>query len=261
MRGKLGTTGLPGLKISDVVASGAVAYREFRPLPALSDVVLCTWERTVPRAEGAPAAQRVLPDGCVDLVWRGGGLWTAGPDTRAVMSPLMQGETVVGIRMRPGAAGALLGLPASEIRDDRVPVGLLWAAAGDELTERLADAAHPSRQRQLLERTLLRRRADAEPPDALVAQALALLGRSGTRVGDLSRELAISERQLLRRFRCAVGYGPKMADRVLRFQRFVQRVPDVDGLARVAADLGYSDQAHLTRECVELSGLPPTQLL
>jgi AraC-like DNA-binding protein len=260
MRGKLRAAGVPGLKISDVVASGAVAYREFRPLPALADVVLCTWERIVPGAEDAPAAQRVLPDGCVDLVWRGGGLWTAGPDTRAVMSPLTQGETVVGIRMRPGAAGALLGLPASEIRDDRVPVGLLWAAAGEELTERLADAGRPSRQRRLLEHALLRRRAAAEPPDALVAHALALLGRSGTRVAGLSRQLAISERQLLRRFHSAVGYGPKMADRVLRFQRFVERAPDGDGLARVAADLGYSDQAHLTRECVDLSGLSPTQL-
>ena len=236
-----------------------MAYREFRPLPALADVVLCTWQRTVPRAEDAPVAQRVLPDGCVDLVWRGGGLWTAGPDTHAVMSPLIQGETIVGIRMRPGAGGALLGLPASEMRDDRVPVTLLWAA-GDELSERLADAGEPSQQRHLLEQALLRRRADAAPPDALVAHALALLGRSGTRVAELSRQLAISERQLLRRFHSAVGYGPKMADRVLRFQRFVERAPDGDGLARVAADLGYSDQAHLTRECVDLSGLPPTQL-
>lgn len=219
--------------------------------------MLCTWERTVPHSDGE---QRVLPDGCVDLVWYGGGLLTAGPDTRAVMSPVTRGETIVGIRMRPGAAGTLLGLPASEIRDERVPVDELWGAAGDELAERLAEATDAQRQRQELEHALLRRRANAPAPDALVAHALALLGRSGTRVAQLSRDLAISERQLLRRFRSAVGYGPKTADRVLRFQRFLARARSGDGLARIAAELGYSDQAHLTRECVDLSGLPPTQL-
>jgi AraC-like DNA-binding protein len=112
----------------------------------------------------------------------------------------------------------------------------------------------------MLEQALLRRRRDAQDPDALVVHALTLLGRSGSRVAALSSELGISERQLLRRFRSAVGYGPKTADRVLRFQRFVSHGPGNEGLARVAAELGYSDQAHLTRECVELSGLTPTQL-
>jgi AraC-like DNA-binding protein len=239
----------------------AVAYREFRPLPALSDVVLCTWERTIPRSVAAPAPQRVLPDACVDLVWRGGELLTAGPDTRAVMSPLRAGETVVGIRVRPGAAGALLGLPAKEIRDERVPLDLLWPSFGHELAERLGDATDARQRRDLLERALLRRRADADQADALVIHALALLDRSRTKVSRLGSELAISERQLLRRFRAAVGYGPKLADRVLRFQRFVAQAPAGDALARVAAEVGYSDQAHLTRDCVELAGLPPTQLI
>src|SRR3954463_15310575 len=128
-----------GLKNSDVVASAAGAYRGFRPLSALSDVVLCTWERTVPCSEDAPSAQRVLPDACVDLVWRSGRLWTAGPDTQATMSPLTEGGAIVGIGMRPGAAGALLGLPASEVRDDRVSVEALWPRAGRELAERLGD--------------------------------------------------------------------------------------------------------------------------
>src|SRR3954451_22537811 len=96
MRRKLGVLIALGLKISDVVASAAVAYREFRPLSALSDVVLCTWESTVPRSTDAPSAQRVLPAACVDLVWRSGGLWTAGPDTQAALSPLTGGETIVG---------------------------------------------------------------------------------------------------------------------------------------------------------------------
>src|SRR3954451_13585674 len=250
-----------GLKNSDVVASAAVAYREFRSLSALSDVVLCTWERTVPCSEDAPSAQRVLPDACVDLVWRGGDLWTAGPDTKPVMSPLTAGETVTGIRVRPGAARALLGLPPSELRDTRVPLDAVWPARGAEMAERLADAPDSRSRRRLLERALVKRRSDSHSVDVLVLQGLRLVGRPGSRVRSLASTLGVSERQLLRRFEAAVGYGPKLADRVLRFQRFVARAREGDGLARLAAELGYADQAHLTRDCVELAGLTPTQLI
>ena len=102
-------------------------------------------------------------------------------------------------------------------------------------------------------------------PDRLVRAAAATLGRPGSRVGELSRDLGLSERQLLRRFDDSVGYGPKTLDRVLRFQRFRARVRSLaagqDELARVALDLGYADQSHLNRECVRLSGLTPTRLV
>jgi AraC-like DNA-binding protein len=84
-------------------------------------------------------------------------------------------------------------------------------------------------------------------------------------VGWLGEALGTTERQLLRRFNAAVGYGPKTLDRVLRFQRFLSRAPAVangeEGLARIAAEVGYADQAHLSRECVRLSGLSPTRLV
>jgi AraC-like DNA-binding protein len=117
----------------------------------------------------------------------------------------------------------------------------------------------------VLEDTLLARRPTLSRPDTLVLAAARSLGMPGSRVGALSRALAISERQLLRRFDAAVGYGPKTLDRVLRFRRFLSLAPEVasgdDGLARLGAELGYADQAHLSRECVRLSGLSPARLV
>jgi AraC-like DNA-binding protein len=235
-----------------------VAYREFQPRPELSDLVACTWERRVPVDDG-PGATRVLPDGCIDLIWRDGGLLVAGPDRQAFMSPLRPGETIVGIRLRPGAAGGVLGLPASELRDTRVELDAVWEKAGDELAERVDAADAPHFRRRALEDALLERLSTARQPDTLVLAAARLLGRPGSRVGALRDALGVSERQLLRRFQAAVGYGPKTLDRVLRFQRFVSMAPHED-LARAAADLGYADQAHMTRECVQLSGLTPARL-
>ncbi len=229
-----------------------MAYREFGPSRRLADLVSCTWEREASPA-GAPSAARVLPDGCLDLVWRGGRLFVAGPDSRAFMSPVEPGPSIVGLRFRTGTAGQVLGLPASELRDARVPLSEIWGA---ELEDRLGEAPSADARRGLLETAVLERLAE---PDLLVLAAVRRLGKPGSRVGELSDTLGTSERQLLRRFNGAVGYGPKTLDRVLRFQRFLARAGDGD-LARTAADLGYADQAHLTRECVRLSGLTPARL-
>ena len=50
--------------------------------------------------------------------------------------------------------------------------------------------------------------------------------------------------------------------RVLRFRHFLSLVEDGRmPIAQAAAEAGYADQAHLTRECRDLSGLPPAELL
>ena len=235
-----------------------MAYREFRPAERLKDFVTCTWERDAP-APGIPKHTAVLPDGCVDLVWRRGELLVAGPDSRPVLSPLPADDAIVGLRLRPGIAGPALGLPASELRDSRVPLEDVWGPSAGTLAERLGEAASAPRRRLLLEDALLARLPRIGEPDPLVLAAIRGLGAAGSRVGRLSDVLGTSERHLLRRFNGAVGYGPKTLDRVLRFQRFLARARG-GHLARTAADLGYADQAHLTRECVRLSGRTPARL-
>jgi len=240
-----------------------MAYREYPARHELMPLVACTWERAVP-ADDAPPSARVLPDGCVDLVWRGSKLVVAGPDTSAFASSLVPGETVVGLRLRPGVAGSALGIPMKELRDTRVSLDLLWGRNGAEIEERLGLAATPGGRRRLLEQALIAHLPNAEAPDRLVIGAARVLGLPGARVSALSDALGTSERQLLRRFDLAVGYGPKALDRVLRFQRFLAKAPSIAGgeeeLARVGAELGYADQAHMTHECLRLSGLTPARL-
>lgn len=240
-----------------------MSYREFPVGDELAPLVVCTWERGVP-VEDAPPSARILPDGCVDLVWGGSELIVAGPDTSAFESALTAGQTVVGLRLRPGVAGSALGIPMKELRDTRVSLDLLWGRNGAEIEERLGLSATAGGRRRLLERVLTAHLPDADAPDRLVIAAGRVLGLPGARVSALSDVLGTSERQLLRRFDHAVGYGPKALDRVLRFQRFLARAPSVaggeEGLARLGTELGYADQAHLTRECRRLSGMTPAVL-
>ena len=102
------------------------------------------------------------------------------------------------------------------------------------------------------------------PPDRLVLDAVHLLGRPGARADLVAARLGLGERQLRRRCQAAVGYGPRMLTRVLRFRRFLSRAEaagTVADLAGLAAEVGYADQAHLTRESTRLAGLPPAALV
>src|SRR4051794_29820999 len=109
-----------------------VGYREFRPPPELEPVVRCLWVRH----SVADETVDVLPDGCVDIVVRDGRASVAGPDTRAAPTRATAGQTIVGARFHPGAAAAALGVPASELRDARVPLEAIWGRFAVELAER-----------------------------------------------------------------------------------------------------------------------------
>jgi methylphosphotriester-DNA--protein-cysteine methyltransferase len=227
-----------------------------RPAPAwIAGPVACVWS-TVAVGDGS-----VLPDACVDLVHlEGEGAFIAGPDTGAVRPPITARSVVTGLRLRPGYAGAALGLPADELRDRRVGVEELWGRAGAELAARL-DEAVTTRERQALMARAVARHAQRADPLALHAVAL-LAERPDRRVAEVATELAVSERQLLRRLRGAVGYGPKTLARILRFQRLLALAErGTDSLAALALAAGYADQPHMTGEVTRLAGAPPTSVL
>jgi methylphosphotriester-DNA--protein-cysteine methyltransferase len=188
-------------------------------------------------------------------------LVVAGPARGHVLSSLPPNATVVGVRFGPGATGAALGLPAHELQDRTVDLAELWGLRACELADRL-EAARPERRLALLTTAVAARLREAAPPDELVAHAAGLLG-TGLPVAETGREVGLGDRHLRRRFHHAVGYGPKTLQRVLRLRRFLALAdatspPD---LARAAVDAGFFDQPHLTRECTDLTGLPPAALL
>jgi AraC-like DNA-binding protein len=238
------------------------AYRELAPSGDVYSLVACRWMREAAGEESSDSVL-VLPDGCVDLLWREGELVLAGLDRTARSSPVARGERILGLRLRPGVAGAVLGMPASEVLDVHVKLEDLLGSSASELAERLAESGGDDEAFDLLEGMVGSQLEDGGP-DPLVLAATRRLGFPGSRIDRLAESLGISDRQLRRRFHESVGYGPKTLDRVLRFRRLVAQAGAVaagkSDLARVAADLGYADQAHMTRDCLRLSGLTPVQL-
>lgn len=209
------------------------------------------WTRT---ADGG--AYRILPDGCMDLLWIEGELVVAGPDTRAYVAASEAGVRHAAIRFAPGTAPGFLGVPAREIRDKRVPLAELWSPSRSRrLADRIGMAADPGPALEEAAVGLI-----DEPPDRLVAHVVSGV-RRGVAVPALAGSVGLSERQLYRRCLDAFGYGPKMLDRVLRLNLALDRARTGLSLAEVAARTGYADQAHFTRDVKALTGVPPRTLL
>ncbi len=204
-----------------------------------------------------PGPGRVLPDGCMDLLWYDGRLLVAGPDTRAHVTEGAQGPWA-GLRFYPGTAPALLGVPAAELRDRRVYLTDLWPAArARRLTARVNAAPDPATG---LEEAALAQAADSGPSDPLPTRIVAAL-EAGCPVSATADALGVGARTLHRRSLAAFGYGPKTLARVLRLQRALALARDGTPLAETAARTGYADQAHLTRDVRELAGATPGELL
>ncbi|WP_046496848.1 helix-turn-helix domain-containing protein [Streptomyces odonnellii] len=209
------------------------------------------WTRTVPTGGGS-VPYPVLPDGCMDLLWIGGTLLVAGPDTRAYAPQGIGGQYCAGVRFSPGTAPALLGVPAHELRDRRVELADLWSPAEvRRLTARLASATDPA---DALEAVALRRAAASGPPDPLLRAVVDGLN-AGRTVAATADTVGLGARQLHRRSLDAFGYGPKTLARVLRLQRALALVRAGKPYAEAALAAGCADQAHLARETRDLAGL------
>lgn len=250
------------------------------PGEPLNGYVKCFWWSQRDRTERC--GEHMLPSGDVQMIfalhdvpilcWPGSPsrnalVWSSGivhgPQWSYYTSGPKPAGTTVGISFRTGAAGAILGLPVTELTDRHVPIDALWGTRHRELREQLLAVQDPFAAFRVLEEHL---RAHLKRPFLIhpaVAQALATHSDAWgpSRVAEVQRRTGYSPKHFIALFRAAVGLTPKHYYRVKRFTSVLQHLAsgNARSLADLAASVGYSDQAHLTREFREFSGITPTQ--
>ncbi|WP_215542597.1 helix-turn-helix domain-containing protein [Amycolatopsis sp. CA-230715] len=170
-------------------------------------------------------------------------------------------QSGIHLELNPLATHALLGVSAAELSGQLVGLGALGSPALAELPDRLTEARTWRRRFEILDQTL----GDCFGDGAAVTPEIgwawrrmrAAAGR--VRVDALADEVGWSRRHFGELFRRELGLPPKQAARVLRFERAgaVLRASGRVDLAALAADCGYYDQAHLTREWRALAGCTP----
>lgn len=236
---------------SSPLAGTGTAYQE-HPAPApLRGHFGQLWQSQL--RDDADGHITVLPDGCVDILWRDGALFVVGPDRVAAHPALAPGAQVLGARFRPGQAFAALGLPLADLKG-------AWAS---KAAASIGDTAPAQRLQRMAH--CLQQHMGASALDTPAQRAHALF--QALAIGDatldtLAARLSLSPRSLRRFSQSQFGYGTKTLERILRLQRFLRhsRALPQHSLAMLAAEAGYADQAHLSREARELGGMTAREL-
>jgi AraC-like DNA-binding protein len=251
-------------------------YREVRPRPPLDRFLECFW--FVDAAPPSPAAppERIVPDGCPEVIVhagdpfervddRGIGMlqprsFLVGTLTRPLLVRPGGRVRTMGIRFRPFGLSAFTDIPMHELTDKATALGDVWNGGARRLEEALGEAGTDEERAGSAERFLLDR---LRPPrvDAAIEECVRLIlrTRGQTRIDSLTRRMGVSRRQVERRFLAAVGVSPKSLARIVRFQEVLRRSPGEGTWVCVALDCGYYDQAHLLRDFRDYVGVAPTR--
>jgi len=259
----------------DSVRAPVSSYREFAPQHAMVAVLACTWEArpgwpdqptgkdTRTTAVLSPRMLPVLPDGCLDLTWDGRHLRAAAATAGPTRHPIDTPADTVGLRLQPGWAAAVLGVPAHHL-PPVLELSQLWSTPTvRQLEERLSHAATNPQRRDLLTELTAHRLTKHHRVDRQVLAAISHIARGHVSVHATAEAVGLSVRQLRRRFDEHVGLSPKTLHIILRFQHFLRAAQDPNqrrNLADIATTYGYSDQSHLTRECRRLANSTPRSL-
>lgn len=272
-----------------------MVYQETSPPADLASHIACFWcflsEPTDPEA----FEHTIPPDGTASLAWLATSqvLVLVGPRNSAMRVQVTRGAQYFGMRFRPGATESVLGMSGQVMRDQRIVLAaggtpIPGNAPGLAEMQRPAVPAHSpsdapvanaagSRIEALL--TALRQTAPScewmaaamadhvrqwlsSPPDPVVSLLVDRLVQNGdAEVQDLISDVGLSYRQVLRRFKHAVGLTPKEFLRLRRVRNACLRVVEAEaGLrwAEISAESGFADQSHLTREFGRAFGWPPS---
>ena len=252
-------------------------YQEFHPEAPLNSFIECFWTlRDLAPAESQP--ERILPDGCAEIILNFGDRFLQhGPNRRVlqpryffvgqITGPMLISPTgtvnLIGIRFHPGGTKALLRLDLDQTTNEVVDLGDSREWFPSEWLDRLVNLRSIEDRLSLLE-SLLCLRLQGVPSDMTTLRlARKIVKHHGViSIDELSRAAGISGRQLERRFRREVGLGPKMLGRILRFQHVFRAVEHDDpAWATLAVECGYYDQAHLIRDFRQFADQTPAALI
>jgi AraC-like DNA-binding protein len=251
-------------------------YQEHHPNPPLNRFVECFWTLEGDSGSGPSDPERVLPDGCAELILNFGDRFVqhceqqrhtqphqffVGQITKPILISPTGTVELIGIRFHPSGTAPFFRLPMEQLTNQVVELELLSKPIARRIAETVESL--PTLWQKILElERILTEAIDLESLDqSLLSLANNIVLRGGViSVDDLANSAGVSNRQLERRFLREVGVSPKVLCRILRFQQVFRVVETDPTWATVAVDCGYYDQAHLIRDFRQFAEQTPAAL-
>ncbi len=251
-------------------------YRAYDPPDDLSDFVRCFWTLQAP-ASTAPARQRIVPDGCMEMIFHCGDHYRQHrSDGTSVVQPrcFVFGQVVHPLEIEPVGRTDIFAArfhvdgftpfterPLADLADTATDLADLFGPAGSRLAQQVVVAVTVEERMAHVGAFLRSVLAERSTADRLVAHAVATIAEAeGTlSIADVAERVQVNRRRLERRFLSDVGLSPKQLARIVRLQGAVARLSSgrYERLTDLAHEAGYHDQAHFIRDFRDFTGQPP----
>lgn len=242
-------------------------YREIRPSKDVFHLVLSFWEFFVTDGDFAPIQHEIVPDGCISLFYRRNEnlnlrqLAFSGLIIESVTVPVFPNDIFWGMRLSPASCANILQANPAKFTNKRILEASLFPHLTTGLLEKLNICKNFDEAVPVLENHLEETDLKHIPDDEKIAQALEIIEQTNgeIKIHEIADEIGLSVRQLERRFKKMSGLSPKQFARTRRIRAAAVSLVENDNenWANRAAEIGFADQAHLTREFVSVTKRSP----
>lgn len=251
-------------------------YQVYTPPLELSPFVKCFWSLEND-PEPVPVRQRVVPDGCMELIIHYGDPYRQYfEDGSSKLQPrsFIYGQInsfleitatgrsgIIAARFLPDGLNPFLKIPVASLDDKAEPLSTLFGAEAGLLESRVIDAKDNLERKAQMEQFLLSQLLRADTVDGITKSCVALIFQTQGRisVSELANKMNIHQRNMERRFNHVVGLSPKQLARMMRLQAALKMLcqKKSGNLTSIAHETGYFDQAHFIKDFKEFTGQSP----
>ena len=251
-------------------------YQVYAPSPELQPFIKCFWSLE-DEAKEEPVKQRVLPDGCMEMIFHYGDLYRQyfedgssiiqprsfvfGQITKYIEITATGISGIISARFLPDGISPFITMPVVSLENKAVPITEVFPEEGENLEEHIINANDNLERIKLIETFLLSKLTEPTIIDIITKSCVDVIFQSRGQIGvvELAGKMNINRRNMERKFTAMIGISPKQLARVARLQATLKMLGQkkIASLTEIAYENGYFDQAHFIKDFKEFTGISP----